>query len=95
VLYGTWCPYVTAGAGAIHTWFDGVAHAPGTTSSSRSQTNPALSAGLGITHSLTGNVGVRVDARYFRALVDERARRGGYFEDYGFLRLSAGVSVGF
>jgi hypothetical protein len=41
------------------------------------------------------NVEVRVDARYFRALVDENAPDGGYFEDYGFLRLSAGVSVGF
>ncbi|MDF3069023.1 MAG: hypothetical protein K0R38_4624 [Polyangiaceae bacterium] len=93
--YGTWCPYVTAGAGAIHAWFDGVGREPGTTSTSRSQTNPALSAGVGISHSFTDNVGLRVDGRYFRALVDERASDGGYFEDYGFLRLSAGVSVGF
>jgi opacity protein-like surface antigen len=86
---------VTAGAGAIHAWFDGVGREPGTTSTSRSQTNPALSAGVGISHSFTGNVGLRVDGRYFRALVDESARDGGYFEDFGFLRLSAGVSVGF
>jgi hypothetical protein len=93
--YGTWCPYATVGVGAIHAWFDGTAHAPGTSSSSEAQTDPAVTTGLGISHSFTRNVGLRVDARYFRALVDEKARDGGYFEDYGFLRLSAGVSVGF
>jgi opacity protein-like surface antigen len=93
--YGTWCPYVTAGGGAIHAWFDGFARAPGATSISRSQTDPALSGGLGISHSFTRNVGLRVDGRYFRAFVDENASDGGYFEDYGFLRVSAGVSVGF
>jgi hypothetical protein len=93
--YGTWCPYATAGAGAIHARFDGTAYTPGATSTAKSQTNPALTAGVGITQLFTRHVGVRVDARYFRALVDENARDGGYFEDYGFLRVSAGVSVGF
>jgi hypothetical protein len=93
--YGTWCPYASAGVGAIHAWFDGVAREPGATSSSRSQTDPALSAGVGLTHSFTHHVGLRVDGRYFRALVDDSASDGGYFEDYGFLRLAAGVSVGF
>ena len=54
---------------------------PGTTSIAKSQTNPALSGGVGIAQLFTSNVGVRVDARYFRALVDESARAGGYFED--------------
>jgi len=93
--YGTWCPYAAAGAGAIHAWFDGVAKEPGTTSVTKAQTDPALTAGVGITHLFTRHVGLRVDARYFRALVAENATGGGYFEDYGFLRLSAGVSVGF
>lgn len=93
--YGTWCPYVTVGAGVIHAWFDGTAHMAGTTSTAKSQSDPALTAGVGITQLFTRHVGVRVDARYFRALVDENARDGGYFEDYGFLRLSAGVTVGF
>jgi opacity protein-like surface antigen len=93
--YGTWCPYATAGVGAIHAWFDGVAKGPDTTSSSKTQTDPALTAGIGITHVFTRHIGLRVDARYFRALVDESSRAGGYFEDYGFLRLSAGVSIGF
>jgi outer membrane protein W len=93
--YGTWCPYATAGVGAIHAWFDGVAKGPGTTSTSKTQTDPALTAGIGITHVFTRHVGLRVDARYFRALVDESSHAGGYFEDYGFLRLSAGVSIGF
>lgn len=93
--YGAWCPYATAGAGAIHAWFEGIAHEPGTVSVAKSQTDPALTVGGGITHLFTRHVGLRVDARYFRALVDEKASDGGYFEDYGFLRLSAGVSVGF
>jgi hypothetical protein len=94
-LYGTWCPYVTAGAGAIHAWFTGTAHLPGTTSVAKAQTDPTLTAGLGMSHLFTQYVALRVDARYFRALVDKDAPNGGYFEDYGFLRLSAGVSVGF
>ena len=93
--YGAWCPYATAGAGAIHAWFDGTAHMPGTTSFTKAQTDPTLTAGVGITHLFTRHVGLRVDARYFRALVDETAPSGGYFVDYGLLRLSAGVSVGF
>jgi hypothetical protein len=93
--HGTWCPYATAGFGVIHAWFDGHSHTPTAPSSSKTQTDPALTAGVGITHLFTRHVGLRVDARYFHALVDEDARDGGYFEDYGFLRLSAGVSVGF
>ena len=93
--YGTWCPYVTAGVGAIHAWFDGIARAPSAPSIARSQTDPALSGGVGISHSFTRHVALRVDGRYFRAFVDESASAGGYFEDYGFLRVSAGVSIGF
>jgi outer membrane protein W len=93
--YGAWCPYATAGAGAIHAWFDGTAHAPGSESFAKAQTDPTLTGGVGITHLFTRHVGLRVDARYFRALVDASAPDGGYFEDYGFLRLAAGVSVGF
>ncbi len=94
-MFGTWCPYVTAGAGAIHSWFDGIARVPGATSFAKAQTDPALTAGVGLTHLFTSHVGLRVDARYFRALVDEEARDNGYSKDYGLLRLSAGVSVGF
>lgn len=93
--YGTWCPYATAGTGAVHAWFTGTAREPGATPLTKRQTDPALTAGIGITQSFTRHVGVRADARYFRVFVDENAPRGGYFEDYGFLRLSAGVSIGF
>lgn len=93
--YGAWCPYATVGAGATHAWFDGTAQLPGTTPVAKAQTDPTLTAGGGITHLFTRHVGLRVDARYFRALVDENAAGGGYFEDYGFLRLAAGISVGF
>ena len=94
-MFGTWCPYVTAGAGAIHSWFDGIAKVPDATSFAKAQTDLALTAGAGLTHLFTSHLGLRVDARYFRALVDEEARDNGYSKDYGLLRLSAGVSVGF
>ncbi len=93
--FGTWCPYATAGVGAIHAWFKGMAREPGAKSSSKTQTDPALSAGVGVTHVFTRHIGLRFDARYFHAFVDEDVRTGGYFEDYGFLRLAAGVSIGF
>jgi hypothetical protein len=92
---GTWCPHATAGVGAVHAWFNGIAREPGATSFTKTQTDPALTIGMGITQSFTRHVGVRADARYFRVLVDENAPHGGYFEDYGFLRLSAGVAIGF
>ena len=46
-------------------------------------------------HAFTQHVGMRVDARYFHAIVNDDARDGGYFEDYGFLRFSPGISVVF
>jgi opacity protein-like surface antigen len=92
--YGTFCPYGTAGFGAIHAWFESISHLAGTASTTTTQTDPALTAGAGVSHLFTEHVGVRVDARYFHALVAERTQSG-YAEDYGFLRLSAGVSVGF
>ena len=33
--------------------------------------------------------------RYFQALVDEAERVGFYFNDYGFLRATFGVTFGF
>jgi hypothetical protein len=94
-MFGTWCPYASAGAGAIRATFEGNAFMPGTESFSAKQTNLALTGGLGVTHVFTRHIGFRIDARYFRALVDEDAHEGGYFEDYGFLRLSGGVTIGF
>jgi hypothetical protein len=90
---GTWCPYATAGAGVIHAVFDGISHAPGAPSFDRSQTDLALNTGAGIVHPLTRWIGLRVDARYFRALVDEHSTSGGYLHDYGYLRVSVGVTL--
>jgi hypothetical protein len=91
---GTWCPYATAGAGVIHAMFDGTAHMQGAESFDRTQTNLALNAGVGAMHALTRWVGFRVDARYFHALVDESSTSGGYFKDYGYWRVSVGVTFG-
>jgi hypothetical protein len=79
----------------VHAWFNGIAREPGATSLKKSQTDPALTTGIGLSHSFTRHVGLRVDGRYFRVLIADDARQAGYFEDYGFLRLSAGISLGF
>jgi hypothetical protein len=87
---GTWCPSATAGLGIIHAMFDGVSHAPGTSSFDRTQTDLALDAGVGVMHALTRWSGVRVEARYFHAFVDESSGTS------ATPRTTAGrVSVGF
>jgi hypothetical protein len=45
-------------------------------------------------YSLSNRVGLRGDLRYFRALVDEEKREGGFFRDYGFWRVAVGVTLG-
>jgi hypothetical protein len=48
------------------------------------QNNFGFNVGGGVVYSLSGRVGLRSDLRYFRALVDEDDRAGGFFRDYGF-----------
>jgi hypothetical protein len=91
---GTWCPYATTGLGMIYAWFVGKGAMSGTNSFDRAQTNLALNAGVGVMHALTRWVGFRVDARYFHAFVDESSTSGGYFKDYGYWRVSVGVTFG-
>lgn len=86
-----WRPYAAAGLGAIHATFDSVSADQYDTQ----QTNLTFNVGGGIMHSLTHLVGVRVDMRYLHAMVDQDASEGGYFEDYGFWRVSVGVTFGF
>lgn len=86
-----WLPYATAGLGMTHAIFDAL----GADQYDRSQNNLTVNAGVGVMHRLTRLVGLRVDARYYRALVDEDASSGGYFEDYAFWNISVGVTFGF
>lgn len=86
-----WLPYATAGLGMTHAVFDAL----GADQYDRSQNNLTVNAGVGVMHRLTRLVGLRVDARYYRALVDEDASSGGYFEDYAFWNISVGVTFGF
>ena len=44
---------------------------------------------------LKDRVGLRIDLRYVRALVDEDKHEGGFFEDYGFWRATFGVTFTF
>lgn len=93
-VYGTWCPYATVGAGVVYAMFKGIAHAPGATDFDRAQMNLTLDVGAGVIHALTSWVGLRVDARYLHAFVDENATSGGYFKDYGLWRVSVGFVFG-
>lgn len=86
-----WLPYATAGVGMTHAIFDAV----GADQYDRTQNDLSVNGGVGVMHRLTGLVGLRVDARYHRALVDEDAGSGGYLEDYAFWNLSVGVTFGF
>jgi hypothetical protein len=93
---GRWCPYATGGLGMIYASFEGITMMPGADGGfTKSQANLAVNAGAGVMHALTRLVGFRVDARYLHAFVDESATAGGYFKDYGFWRVSAGVTFGF
>jgi hypothetical protein len=90
---GTWCPYVTTGFGIIEEILQGIAHAPGASSFDRTQIDPAVNAGIGAMHALTPWLGLRVDARYFHAFIDE-ASTTGYATDYGYWRVSVGLTFG-
>ena len=87
---GLWTPYAVAGLGVVHGIFDAV----GADQYDTTQNNVVVDAGLGIMHALTRNVGVRVDARYFHAFVDDDAGTGGDLKDYDFLRVSVGLTFG-
>jgi opacity protein-like surface antigen len=86
-----WLPYGSAGLGAVHAIFA----ADGSDELDRTQTNLAFNVGVGMKHRLTELVGLQVEGRYFRVLVDEDSTTGGYFEDYDMWRVSVGVTFGF
>ncbi len=83
-----WRPYGAAGLGVMHPWIEG----PGD-EYDIAQNDLAFNAGGGVVYALNQRVGLRADVRYFRALVDESKREGGYFKDYGFARATIGVSI--
>ena len=60
----------------------------------RHQDNIGFNTGGGVMYSLSRRVGLRADVRYFRVLVDENESNV-YFEDYGFWRVTLGVTFGF
>jgi opacity protein-like surface antigen len=93
---GIWCPYLLAGLGIIRAEFESRALRAGAGQSGTvKQDDVSFAVGGGVMHALTELVGLRLDLRYLHALVDESARRGGYFKDYGFVRVSVGITIGF
>ena len=81
-----WRPYATTGLGLIRAW---------TNEADRHQNNLGFNAGGGVIYSLSQHVGLRGDLRYFLVLVDENNREGVLFRDYGFLRVSFGITAEF
>jgi len=93
---GIWIPYGAAGIGLTYAVFEAfVFDAADQNNYDTSQVNLTLNVGGGVMHALSEHVRLRLDVRYFRALVDESAHEGGYFKDYGFLRVSVGVTFAF
>lgn len=86
-----WRPYATAGLGVIRSWVTDPSH----TVADTDQNNLAVNVGGGVMYSLNNRIGLRGDARYLRAFVDEDKREGFYFNDYGFVRVTFGVTFGF
>jgi hypothetical protein len=88
-IVGNWRAYGTAGAGVIHAWLTD----PSNTVANTNQNNLAINFGGGATYSFHTRVSLRGDVRYFRAFVDEDAGDGFFFNDYGFLRATVGVTL--
>ena len=86
-----WRLYATAGLGVIHSWVTDPSNAVADTN----QNNFAFNVGAGVMYSLNNRVALRGDVRYFLAFVNEDKRDGFYFNDYGFLRATFGVTFGF
>ena len=86
-----WRLYATAGLGVIHSWVTD----PSNTVADTNQNNFAFNVGGGVMYSLNNRVALRGDVRYFLAFVNEDKRDGFYFNDYGFLRATFGVTFRF
>jgi opacity protein-like surface antigen len=86
----SWRPYGAAGLGLIRAMFDSASDV-----SMADQNNFGFNLGGGVMYSLSDRVGLRSDLRYFRALVDENEREGGFSKDYGFWRATFGVTFQF
>jgi opacity protein-like surface antigen len=86
-----WRPYATAGLGVIRSWVTD----PSNTVPDTSQNNFAFNFGGGVIYSLNKRVGLRGDVRYFHASVGGNEDEGFYFNDYGFLRATVGVTIEF
>jgi hypothetical protein len=86
-----WLPYASAGLGLSHAIFD----ARGADDYDRTQDDLTVNAGLGLMHRLTRLVGLRVDARYHHAFVDDSSPTNGYPTDYAFWNISVGITFGF
>ena len=80
-----WRPYGTAGLGVIRAW---------TNEEGRDQNDFGFNGGGGLMLRLNGRLGLRGDVRYFRALVDEDKPGGVVSKDYGFWRVTFGVTLG-
>lgn len=90
-----WHPYGTAGLGSIHAWSDSSPTEAGVPiDPHRSQDDFAFNVGGGVSYPLRRTLALRADLRYFRALADTNAPMGVYFKDYGYWRVTVGLTFG-
>jgi opacity protein-like surface antigen len=90
---GIWCPYAVAGLGMVRTTFESISVMGGGGNMTDTHDDLAFDAGVGVMHTLTDLVGLRLDARYIHTVVDDTAADGGFGEDFAWWRISVGITV--
>ena len=96
-------PTISGGAGLYHSWFDATDYLnPSTDPQTPNldydtldtrQNNIGFHAATGVMYELKNkHLRLRSELRYSHALANKDQTAGGYFEDFGFLRFSVGIS---
>ena len=96
-------PTISGGAGLYHSWFDATNYLNPSTNPQTpnleydtldtKQNNIGFHAATGIMYELKNKyLRLRSELRYSYALANNDKTTGGYFEDFGFLRFSVGIS---
>ena len=80
-----WHLYATAGLGLMHAW---------TNEEGRQQDDLAWSVGGGVLYSFRKRAALRGDLRYGHGFADANATAGVYYKDYGFWRVTLGLTFG-
>ncbi len=91
---GIWCPYATVGLGLIRPTFEGIAMEQGSEGFVRSLNKLRLEWRRRRDARVDPLGGVSRRCPLLQAFVDEGSTGVGYFEDYGYCRVSIGIIFG-